>query len=37
MERSPLMDAKRFARNLEQAYAELWRRVLLRKADMVQQ
>jgi predicted O-linked N-acetylglucosamine transferase (SPINDLY family) len=26
MERSPLMDAKRFARNVESAYREIWRR-----------
>ena len=26
MERSPLMDAKRFARDIEAAYGEMWRR-----------
>jgi protein O-GlcNAc transferase len=26
MQRSPLMDAPRFARNLEAAYREMWRR-----------
>jgi predicted O-linked N-acetylglucosamine transferase (SPINDLY family) len=26
MQRSPLMDGKRFARNMEQAYRQMWRR-----------
>jgi predicted O-linked N-acetylglucosamine transferase (SPINDLY family) len=32
MERSPLMDAERFARNLEAKYREAWRRIEVRTA-----